>query len=97
MAFIEGIPMNRYYIYYGIAAMLLLEAFILYFKKCYKKSNRYYATAYQKRLLLTKYEWKNYMSTRGFLESQGLYICPKVRLLDLVEPKRGVGDTIKRF
>lgn len=69
--------MNRYYIYYGIAAMLLLEAFILYFKKCYKKSNRYYATAYQKRLLLTKYEWKNYMSTRGFLESQGLYICPK--------------------
>ena len=34
MAFIEGIPMNRYYIYYGIAAMLLLEAFILYFKKC---------------------------------------------------------------
>ena len=84
--------MNRYYLYWGIAALLLLEAVVLYLKKRYKTSNRYYATAYQKRLLLTKHGWKNYMSIRDPLEAQGLYICPKVRLLDLVEPKRGVGD-----
>ena len=86
--------MNRYYLYFGIAALLLLEAVVLYLKRRYKSSNRYYATAYQKRLLLTKHEWKSYMSIRAPLEVQGLYICPKVRLLDLVEPKRGVGGLL---
>lgn len=92
LPFPRGIAMNKYYLYWGIAALLLLEAAILYFKKRYKSSNRYYATAYQKRLLLTKHEWKNYMSIRDALEAQGLYVCPKVRLLDLVEPKRGAGE-----
>lgn len=44
---------------------------------------------YQKKLLLTKNEWKNYMAMRNYMDSENLQICPKVRLLDLIEPKKG--------
>lgn len=44
---------------------------------------------YQKKYLLTKNEWKNYMSLREYAAGKGLIICPKIRLADLVEPKKG--------
>lgn len=54
-----------------------------------KPDNKDHASDYQRKMLLTKNEWKNYMAIRPFLEGEGLQICPKVRLLDLIEPKKG--------
>lgn len=44
---------------------------------------------YQKKYLLTKYEWKNYQSLKTYAAGMRLIICPKIRLADLVEPKKG--------
>lgn len=48
-----------------------------------------YTGKYQKKYLLTKNEWYEYRKLRQLAESKGLQICPKVRLLDLIEPRRG--------
>lgn len=50
-----------------------------------------YTNAYQAKLLLTKNEWYEYKKLREYAAGKGLQICPKVRLLDLVEPKSGSG------
>ncbi len=42
---------------------------------------------YDAKMLLTKYEWKNYMGMREYAAAHGLVICPKIRLADLIEPK----------
>lgn len=42
---------------------------------------------YNAKMLLTKYEWKNYMGMREYATAQGLIICPKIRLADLIEPR----------
>lgn len=81
--------MKNNYIYIAIIILLLLDVVITHLKKGNKTDNRDYSNAYQKRLLLTKNEWKNYMIMKPVLEGEGLRICPKVRLLDLVEPKKG--------
>lgn len=47
------------------------------------------ADEYQAKYLLTSYEWKNYMDMREYAAAHGLIICPKIRLADLVEPKKG--------
>ena len=44
---------------------------------------------YQRKYLLTKYEWINYIGMREYAAGKGLIICPKIRLADLVEPKKG--------
>lgn len=43
---------------------------------------------YQKTNLLTKNEWYEYKKLKQLAESKELQICPKVRLLDLIEPRR---------
>lgn len=48
-----------------------------------------YSGKYSKKHLLTKNEWYEYRKLKQIAESKGLQICPKVRLLDLIEPRRG--------
>ena len=48
-----------------------------------------YTQAYQKRYLLTRNEWSEYKKLRLFAEEQGWIVCPKVRVLDLIEPRKG--------
>ena len=50
-----------------------------------------YSSAYQKRYLLTKNEWYEYKKLKRYAAELNLQICPKVRLLDLVEPIGGEG------
>ena len=50
-----------------------------------------YSKSYQIRYLLTKNEWYEYKKLRDIAEAKNLRVCPKVRLLDLVEPRRGEG------
>lgn len=46
-----------------------------------------FANSYEKVPLLTKREWNEYQILKEAAARRGLMICPKVRLLDLVEPK----------
>lgn len=50
-----------------------------------------YTNSYQARLLLTKNEYREFHKLRKYAEARNLYICPKVRLLDIIEPRRGEG------
>lgn len=55
------------------------------------KPSHNYSNAYQKRYLLTKNEWYEYKKLKRYAAELNLQICPKVRILDLVEPRRGEG------
>lgn len=46
-----------------------------------------YANSYQKKQLLTNREQAAYYELRKLADQKGLLICPKIRLMDLVEPK----------
>lgn len=48
-----------------------------------------YSQSYQKKHLLTKNEYREYMKLRQYATNRGLLICPKVRLLDIIEPRKG--------
>ena len=73
-----------------ILVIVLMAAYLLYDKLSESdKPKRDYSKAYQARLLLTKNEWKCYMTMRDPIETLDMRICPKVRLLDLAEPKKG--------
>lgn len=48
-----------------------------------------YSQAYQAKYLLTGNEWHEYKKLRQYAAEKGLIICPKVRLLDIVEPRKG--------
>ena len=48
-----------------------------------------YLNKYQKKYLLTKNEWHEYKKLKQIADKKGLLICPKVRLLDIIEPRRG--------
>lgn len=52
----------------------------------------YFDTGYQAKYLLTRNEWYEFRKLRELTDSMGLVICPKVRLLDIVEPRRGEPD-----
>ena len=47
-----------------------------------------YSKAYQPKYLLTRNEWHEYKKLKDLVAGKDLQICPKVRLLDLVEPRR---------
>ena len=47
-----------------------------------------FASSYVKTPLLTKREWAEYQILKIAADKNGLLICPKVRLLDLVVPKQ---------
>lgn len=48
-----------------------------------------YKTAYQPKYLLTKNEWYQYKKLKEIADVKGYIICPKVRLLDIIEPRKG--------
>ena len=55
-------------------------------------SKKDYAQSYQRKYLLTKNEYREYMKLRQLAADRGLLICPKVRLLDIIEPRKGEKD-----
>lgn len=48
-----------------------------------------YIGKYKSRMLLTKNEYAAYKKLKPIADAHGLLICPKVRLIDIVEPKTG--------
>ena len=48
-----------------------------------------FSTAYQAKYLLTKNEWAQYKKLKVIADEKGYVICPKVRLLDIIEPQKG--------
>lgn len=48
-----------------------------------------YKGHYQAKYLLTKNEWSQYKKLKQYADDYNLQICPKVRLLDIVEPRSG--------
>lgn len=48
--------------------------------------------AYQARQILTKRELQEYLKLKQYADARGWLICPKIRLFDLIEPKRGAGN-----
>lgn len=52
-----------------------------------KRNN--YAQAYQAKYLLTRNEWYEFKKLKKYAAELNIHICPKVRLLDLVEPRKG--------
>lgn len=51
-----------------------------------------YTQSYQRKYLLTKNEYREYMTLRKIAAEKDLIICPKVRLLDIIEPRKGEMD-----
>lgn len=54
-----------------------------------KNKNNNIASHYQAKYLLTRNEWYEYKKLREYSAIHNLQVCPKVRLLDIVEPRRG--------
>lgn len=54
-----------------------------------QETSKDYSASYQKRFLLTKNEWHEYKKLKAEAAMLGLQVCPKVRLLDLLEPRKG--------
>lgn len=51
-----------------------------------------YSTCYQAKFLLSKNEWYEHKKLVKFAADKGLVVCPKVRLLDIIEPRKGEKD-----
>lgn len=51
-----------------------------------------YREAYQARPLLTKREHQEYLKLKQYADDRGWLVCPKVRLWDLIEPKKRKGN-----
>lgn len=54
-----------------------------------KMSRINYREEYQTRQLLTKRELQEYLKLKRYADARGWLICPKVRIFDLIEPKKG--------
>ena len=48
-----------------------------------------FSNAYQSKYLLTKNEWIQYKKLKESADIKGYVICPKVRLFDIIEPRKG--------
>ena len=48
-----------------------------------------YSTCYQAKYLLTKNEWHEHKKLQKLAAERGLVVCPKVRMLDIIEPRKG--------
>lgn len=55
-----------------------------------------YSGKYKARQLLTRNEWIAYQTLEEIAKANELVICPKVRLIDIIEPKRGEGEAALR-
>lgn len=56
-----------------------------------------YESKYQVKYLLTKNEWYEYKKLHEVALKHNLQICPKVRLADIIEPRKGTGEWQKLF
>lgn len=83
-----------------IIGILLIIIFVLVtvnLKIKFKQESEYsndtspidYKNSYQRKYLLTKNEWHAYKKLQDLAAKRELQVCPKVRMLDLVEPRRG--------
>ena len=54
-----------------------------------KKEPEDYSHSYQPRYLLTRNEWHEHKKLQKLAAERGLVVCPKVRLLDIIEPRKG--------
>ena len=72
-----------------ILAIAVANLFLDHKKRTEKGSSAKidYNQAYQAKYLLTKNEWSEYKKLRQYAEEKNLIVCPKVRLLDIVEPR----------
>ena len=52
-------------------------------------SQKSYAGRYQAKYILTKNEWYEYRKLKALAATHNLQVCPKVRLLDIIEPRKG--------
>lgn len=74
-----------------ILGSLLIAALLILYKRVQEKSPSInFREAYQPRQLLTNRELQEYLKLKQYADARGWLICPKVRLWDLIEPKRGV-------
>ena len=48
-----------------------------------------YTNSYQAKYLLTRNEWYEYKKLKKLAAEHDLQVCPKVRLLDIIEPRKG--------
>lgn len=53
------------------------------------ESRNDYKGHYQAKYLLTRNEWHEYKKLKEYAAAKDLQVCPKVRLLDIVEPRKG--------
>lgn len=76
---------------FKIAIWMGVLAFLAFLYKLLgeKLSHINYREAYQARQLLTNRELQEYKKLKQYADVRGWLICPKVRLRDLIEPKRG--------
>lgn len=51
-----------------------------------------YNDCYQPKYLLTRNEWYAHKKLKEIADAKGYIICPKVRMLDIVEPRKGEKD-----
>jgi len=85
--------------------VIALIAFIIYTKRKPKENEQStteitptqvehndFSKCYQKKYLLTKNEYYEWKKLSQFAEKHKLIICPKVRLLDIIEPRKGEGN-----
>lgn len=77
--------MEKIILYMGIL-VALGALFKILDTKIKPKTN--YREAYQTRPLLTKREHQEYLKLKQYADARGWLICPKVRLWDLIEPKK---------
>lgn len=80
--------MEKIILYTGLLVAIGFVYMILN-QKLIPKTN--YREAYQARPLLTKREHQEYLKLKQYADARGWLICPKVRVYDLIEPKKGTG------
>lgn len=75
--------------------IILATAMILFkFQQEKTSASASYQDAYQARQLLTKRELQEYLKLKQYADTNGWLICPKVRLFDLIEPKKGKNQAL---
>ena len=74
-----------------IVLLLLVIVYLIVGRKMGSagKGSTDYSQAYQAKYLLTKNEWYEYKKLQQYAASKDWIVCPKVRVLDLIEPRKG--------
>ena len=78
--------MDKYNLWLGVFVALIIILKLLDQKKGPKIN---YREAYTARPLLTSHELQEYRKLKQYADAKEWLICPKVRLWDLIEPKKG--------